>query len=368
MHVNLDRRTARAEAGLLWGEFDHETQAFGLATTGGIVTHTGVAGLTLGGGFGWLMRKHGLACDNVLAVDMVTADGELVSASETKNADLLWGVRGGGGNFGIITSFEFALHPLGPEILAGSVVYPADQAETVMRAYRDYVATAPDELGTIVILTHAPTVPVLPEAIHGQPIVSIGVCYAGPIAEAERVVWPLRTLGDPLLDNVYPTTYKAHQAMLDPGVPHGWNYFWKSHYLGVLSDDAIRTIIEKAWQTHSPKSYTIMFHLGGAVRYLGDNATAFGGRSAEHAINIDAAWPADVESGHEDIEWARAMWSALAPYSTGGVYVNFLGDEGQERVKAAYGLKNYERLVALKDRYDPTNFFRLNQNIRPRGN
>jgi FAD/FMN-containing dehydrogenase len=368
MHVDTDRRTARAEAGLLWGEFDHETQAFGLATTGGIVTHTGIAGLTLGGGFGWLMRKHGLACDNVLAVDMVTADGELVSASETKNADLFWGVRGGGGNFGIITSFEFALHPIGPEILAGSVMYPADQAETVMRAYRDYIATAPDELGTIVILHHAPAVPELPEDIHGQPIVNIGVCYAGPIAEAERVVRPLRSLGDPLVDNVRPTTYRAHQAMLDPGVPHGWNYFWKSHYLGVLSNDAIRTMIHRAWQTHSPKSYTIMFHLGGAVRYLGDNATAFGGRGAEHAINIDAAWPTDLEGGSEDIEWARAMWSALAPYSTGGVYVNFLGDEGQERVKAAYGLKNYERLVALKDRYDPNNFFCLNQNIRPRGN
>jgi FAD/FMN-containing dehydrogenase len=368
MHVDTDRRTARAEAGLLWGEFDHETQAFGLATTGGIVTHTGIAGLTLGGGFGWLMRKHGLACDNVLAVDMVTADGELVSASETKNADLFWGVRGGGGNFGIITSFEFALHPIGPEILAGSVMYPADQAETVMRAYRDYIATAPDELGTIVILHHAPAVPELSEDIHGQPIVNIGVCYAGPIAEAERVVRPLRSLGDPLVDNVRPTTYRAHQAMLDPGVPHGWNYFWKSHYLGVLSNDAIRTMIHRAWQTHSPKSYTIMFHLGGAVRYLGDNATAFGGRGAEHTINIDAAWPTDLEGGSEDIEWARAMWSALAPYSTGGVYVNFLGDEGQERVKAAYGLKNYERLVALKDRYDPNNFFCLNQNIRPRGN
>jgi FAD/FMN-containing dehydrogenase len=368
MHVDPERRTARAEAGLLWGEFDHETQAFGLATTGGIVTHTGIAGLTLGGGLGWLMRKHGLTCDNLLSVDVVTADGELVHASEFANADLFWGVRGGGGNFGIITSFEFALHPVGPEVLAGPVVYPAAQAETVMRAYRDYIATAPTELGTIATLRHAPVVPWLPTDVHGRPIVSIAVCYAGPITEAEDVVGPLRSLGDPLADIVRPTTYMANQAMFDSGAPHGWNYYWKSHYMSVLSDDAIRTMIDKAWQTHSPKSYTIMFHLGGAVRYLSDDATAFGGRGAEHAININAAWPAELEGGSEDIEWARAMWSALAPYSTGGVYMNFLGDEGQERVKAAYGVEKYEKLVALKDRYDPTNFFRMNQNIRPSGN
>jgi FAD/FMN-containing dehydrogenase len=367
IRVDPDARTARAEAGLLWGEFDHETQAFGLATTGGIVTHTGIAGLTLGGGLGWLMRKYGLSCDNLLSVDVVTADGELVHASDSENPDLFWGVRGGGGNFGIIASFEFALHPLGPEVLAGQVVYSADQAEPVMRAYRDFIATAPNELGTIAILTHAPAAPWLPEDVHGQPIVSIGMCYAGPIAEAENVVRPLHSLGNPLADIVRPTTYTAHQAMLDPGVPHGWNYYWKSHYSGVLSDDAIRTMVDKAWETHSPNSYTIIFHLGGALRHLSDDATAFGGRGAEHAINIDAAWPAELEGGSEDIEWARAMWSALVPYSTGGVYMNFLGDEGQERVKAAYGLEKYERLVALKGRYDPTNFFRMNQNIRPSG-
>ncbi len=368
MRVDPGARTARAEAGLLWGEFDHETQAFGLATTGGIVTHTGIAGLTLGGGIGWLMRKHGLSCDNLLSVDVVTADGELVHASESENPDLFWGVRGGGGNFGIVTSFEFALHPVGPEVLAGPVVYPAEQAETVMRAYRDFIPTAPDELGTIVNLRHAPAAPWLPEDVHGKPAVIIAVCYAGPVAEAEKVVAALRGLGDPLADIVRSTTYVANQAMFDAGVPHGWNYYWKSHYTGVLNDDGIRAIIDHAWQTRSPMSYTVMFHLGGAVRRLSDAATAFGGRAAEHAININAAWPTELEKGSEDIEWARKMWSALAPHSTGGVYMNFLGDEGQERVKAAYGLEKYERLVALKDRYDPTNFFRMNQNIRPSGN
>jgi FAD/FMN-containing dehydrogenase len=250
MRVDPDRRTARAEAGLLWGEFDHETQAFGLATTGGIVTHTGIAGLTLGGGFGWLMRKHGLSCDNLLSVDIVTADGEFVRANATQNADLFWGIRGGGGNFGIVTSFEFALHPLGPEILAGPMVYPADQAESVMRAYRDFIASAPDELGTIATLHHAPAVSWLPEAVHEQPIMSIGVCYAGPIAEAEKVVAPLRHLGDPLADIVRPTTYKANQAVFDAGVPHGWNYYWKSHYMFILSDDAIRSLFDYFCDNH----------------------------------------------------------------------------------------------------------------------
>ncbi len=365
MHVDPETRTAHAEAGLLWGEFDQETQTFGLATTGGIVTQTGIAGLTLGGGIGWLMRKHGLTCDNLRSVDIVTAEGELVRASETENAELFWGLRGGGGNFGIVTSFEFALHPLGPEILAGPIVYAADQAESVLRAYRDFIATAPSSLGTIVNLRHAPAVSWLPDNVHGQPIVIIAMCYAGPIAEAESVVAPLRSLGDPLVDILRPTTYITNQAMFDASVPHGWNYYWKSHYMSVLGNDAIHTLIDKAWQTHSPKSYTIIFHLGGAVRQVSEDATAFGGREAEYALNINAAWPDELQGGSADIEWAQSTWSALAPYSTGGVYMNFLGDEGQDRVKAAYGLKKYERLVALKDRYDPTNFFRLNQNIKP---
>lgn len=365
IRVDPTARTAQAEPGLLWGAFDQETQRFGLATTGGIVTHTGLAGLTLGGGIGWLMRKHGLTCDNLLSAEVITADGEFLRASPEENADLFWGIRGGGGNFGIVTSFEFQLHPLGPEVLAGPIVYPAEQAEKVLRAYRDFIATAPAELGTIVTLRHAPAVPWLADSVHGRPIVSIAVCYAGPIAEAERVVAPLRALGDPLADVLHSTTYAAIQGMFDASVPHGLHYYWKSHYSGPLSDEAISTLGAHSWKKHSPASYTIIFHMGGAVRRLPEEATAFSGRAAEHAININAAWPSNLEEGSQDIEWTGQMWSALVPFSTGGVYMNFLGNEGQDRIKAAYGLEKYQRLVALKNKYDPTNFFRMNQNIKP---
>jgi FAD/FMN-containing dehydrogenase len=313
------------------------------------------------------MRKHGLTCDNLISADLVTAEGESLTAGEQQHPDLFWAIRGGGGNFGIVTSFTFRLHPHGPEVLAGPILFAADQAESVLRAYRDFVVEAPDELGTVVILTHAPPAPWLPDSIHGQPVVIIAMCYAGPVEEGRRVVAPLRRLGTPLADVVGPTRYIAHQSMLDPGVPHGHHYYWKSHYSKELSDDAIRTLVERAWQVRSPMSYIIIFHLGGAVGRVSEDATAFHGRRAVHAINIDAVWPADMEAGREDIEWARGMWEALAPFSTGGVYMNFLGNEGPERVRAAYGLKNYERLRAIKQQYDPSNFFRMNQNIRPAG-
>ncbi|HJU75709.1 MAG TPA: FAD-binding oxidoreductase, partial [Gemmatimonadaceae bacterium] len=248
MWVDPSARTARAQAGLLWGEFDRETQRFGLATPGGIVTHTGIAGLTLGGGLGWLMRRHGLTCDNLLSADVVTADGELVRASAEENADLFWGLRGGGGNFGIVTSFEYRLHPVGPTVLAGVLLHPAARAGEVLDFYRRYIASAPNELMSIVVLRMAPPAPFLPVEIHGQPVVIIATCYAGPVEEGEKAIAPLRRFGEPLADMIQPTTYLSHQAMLDASVPHGLGYYWKSEYLPPLGDDLLSTLVEHAWR------------------------------------------------------------------------------------------------------------------------
>ena len=364
MWVDPGARTARAQAGLLWGEFDHETQRFGLATPGGIVTHTGIAGLTLGGGLGWLMRRHGLTCDNLLSADVVTADGELVRASAEENADLFWGLRGGGGNFGIVTSFEYRLHPVGPIVLAGVILHPAARAREVLDFYRHYIASAPNELMTIVVLRMAPPAPFLPAAIHGQPVVIIAVCYAGHVEEGERVIAPLRRFGEPLADLIQPTPYAAHQAMLDASVPHGLGYYWKSEYLPPLSDALIATLTEHAWRVATPASYTALFHLGGAVSQEDSEGSAFEDRRATHAMTIDGVW-SEPAASRACIAWARDFWEAVRPHSTGGVYVNFLGEEGQDRVRTAYGAAKYERLRALKRKYDPTNFFRMNQNIVP---
>jgi FAD/FMN-containing dehydrogenase len=343
------------------GEVDAATQAHGLATPGGIVTHTGIAGLTVGGGLGWLMRKHGLSCDNLVACEVVTAEGKLVRASADEHADLFWSLQGGGGNFGIVTGFEYRLHPVGPEVLAGVVLYPAEQAGQVLRTYRDCVAAAPEELTTIVILLKAP--PFLPEHLHGRPVVILAVCYAGDLAEGKAVLAPLRTLGEPLIDLIEPKPYVEHQGMLDAGVPHGLRYYWKSHYLPALSDAAIDALIEHAWAAPSPQSYTIMFHLGGAIRRRSPADSAFEDRTAEHALNIDAVW-SDPETDAAQIAWTRRMFEAMQPFGT-GVYVNFLGEEGEERVRAAYGREKYERLARIKAKYDTDNFFRMNQNIRP---
>ncbi|MGH7321844.1 MAG: FAD-binding oxidoreductase [Candidatus Rokuibacteriota bacterium] len=364
MWVDPAARTGRAQAGLLWGEFDHETQAFGLATPGGIITHTGIGGLTLGGGLGWLMRRHGLTCDNLLSADLVTADGELLRASAEEHADLFWGLRGGGGNFGVVTSFEYRLHPVGPIVLAGVMLHPAARAREVLGFYRDYIAAAPDELTTIVVLRMAPPAPFLPPSVHGQPVVVIGACYAGPLEEGERAVAPLRRFGEPLVDLIRPTPYASHQALFDPTAPHGLNYYWKSEYLPPLSDALIDTLTEHAWRVETPESYTIMFHLGGAVGRQDPEGSAFEDRRATHAAVIDAVWSEPARAS-ACVAWTQKFWEAIRPCSTGHIYVNFLGEEGQDRVRAAYGEAKYERLRALKRKYDPTNFFRMNQNIVP---
>lgn len=364
MWVDPRARVARAQPGLLWGEFDHETQPFGLATPGGIVTHTGIAGLTLGGGLGWLMRRHGLTADNLLSADVVTADGALVRASAEEHADLFWGLRGGGGNFGIVTSFEYRLHAVGPTVLAGVILHPAARAREVLAFYRDYIASAPDELMTIVVLRMAPPAPFLPESIHGQPVVIIAVCCAGPVEEGERAVAPLRRFGEPLADLIRPTPYASHQALLDASVPHGLGYYWKSEYLRPLSDALIDTLVAHAWRVETPESYAAMFHMGGAVGREDPDGSAFEDRRATHAMTIDGVWSEPTASG-ACIAWARSFWEAVRPHSTGRVYMNFLGEEGEDRVRAAYGTTKYERLRALKRKYDPTNFFRMNQNIVP---
>jgi FAD/FMN-containing dehydrogenase len=365
VRVDPAARTARADAGVLWGELDRETQLHGLATVGGIVTHTGIAGLTLGGGIGWLMRKHGATVDNLLSADLVTADGEVVTASEESNADLFWGIRGGGGNFGIATSFEYRLHPVGPIVLAGPIFHPLERAGEVLRFYREFAAAAPDELTTIFELGVAPPAPFLPAEVHGKPIVMVGACYAGRPQEGLEVVQPLKALGNPIVDLLEPKPYLALQSMFDPAVPHGWHRYWKSVELPALTDEAIDTLVEQASAFTSPKSYCIVFQLGGELGRVAEADTAYGQRDAAYNVNVNAVWTPEDPDGERHIAWARNFFDALQPHARRRVYVNFLGDEGPERVRAAYGAEKYGRLVELKRTYDPTNFFRLNQNIEP---
>ena len=363
IRVDPEARTARVQAGALWGELDRETQAFGLATTGGVVTHTGVAGLTLGGGIGWLHRKLGLSIDQLLGVDLVTADGEFVKASESENADLFWGVRGGGGNFGIVTEFEFRLHPVGPTVVAGPVFWRMEESPDVLRFYRDWIAECPDELMTLVLHRKAPPLPIIPQEFHGELVVGVAACYAGPLEEGEAFLRPLKEFRSPVVDACVPKPYVGHQAMLDPAFPHHWWYYVRSCDVGELTDEVIDITAEHSLQIQSPQTAFPIWQLGGAVSRVDDDETAFNGRHAGHTFNILGATTTS-EGFDQEREWARAFWSALEPYQT-SVYVNFLMEEGEERVREAYGAEKYDRLKALKRKYDPDNFFRINQNIPP---
>jgi FAD/FMN-containing dehydrogenase len=365
--VDPAARTARAQAGVLWGEMDAATQEHGLATVGGIVTHTGIAGLTLGGGIGWLMRRCGATVDNLLGAEVVTADGDVVQAGAEEHPELFWGLRGGGGNFGIVTSFEYRLHAVGPTVLAGPIFHALEDGPEVLRFYRDYIAEAPDELTTIVMLRQAPALPFMPAELHGRPVVMVTACYAGAIERGEEVLAPLRRFGRPLVDAVGPRPYVELQSLFNPGVPHGWHYYWKSWALPPLQDAAIDTLVEQAHRITSPRSYVIVFQLGGALARVGEHDTAFGQRDAAHDVNINAVWLPDDPARDEHVRWARECYAALEPFATGRTYVNFLADEGQQRVRAAYGEERYARLVALKRAHDPDNVFRLNQNIDPGG-
>ena len=363
MRVDPEAGTARAQAGVLLGEMDSETQAFGLAVPAGIVTHTGLAGLTLGGGIGWLQRKYGLTIDQLLSVEVVTAEGELVRASEDENADLFWGLRGGGGNFGIVTEFEFRLNPVGPMVLAGPVMWPMEDATKVLRFYRDWIKDVPDELTTIVTCRRVLPVPTVPEELHGRHVVIVGCCYAGPVEEGERVLKPLRDFGSPLIDACASRPFVEHQAMLDPSFPHGWWYYIRSANLAELGDEVIDTMADHGLRITSPVTVFSIFHLGAAVARVGDEEAAFTGRDAGHVLNVIGTTRTG-EGFDGEREWARGLWSALQPHHQ-NVYVNFLMNEGEDRIRQAYGAEKYDRLKALKRRYDPDNFFRLNQNIPP---
>lgn len=361
--VDPKARTVMVEAGALLGDVDRETQAFGLAVPAGIVTHTGIAGLTLGGGIGWIMRKYGLTIDNLRSVDLVTADGHLVKASDDDNADLFWGVRGGGGNFGIVTRFEFSLHAVGPQVVAGPVFWAMEDAPKVLRFYREWLADCPDELMTLFVQRRAPALPVVPPELVGKHVVAVVACYAGSIEDGERVMRPLKSFGSPVLDLCMPKPYLAHQSMFDPSFRHGCWYYVRSCDIAELDDDVIDIMVEYGNRIVSPITSVALWQMGGAVARVGEDETAFNGRHAGFTFNING----NSESGEgfdAEREWARAYWSALASHHT-SVYVNFLMEEGEDRIRQAYGADKYDRLKALKRKYDPTNFFRLNQNIRP---
>jgi FAD/FMN-containing dehydrogenase len=364
VRVDPAARRAMVGGGAVWADVDHETQAHGLATTGGLVSSTGVAGFTLGGGIGWLMRKQGLACDNLVAVDVVTADGRLVHASETENADLLWGLRGGGGNFGIATQFELQLHPVGPLVYAGPIFYPADADHDLLRVFRDWSAHAPDEITAVINLTTAPPLPVIPEEWHGKKVAAFVAVSAGHVDEGDSLVRELRSVAEPIADLLGPMPYHVIQTLLDPLWPKGINAYFKATNLARLDDALIDRLSDVHLGAPGPQCEIHVHQMGGAVGRVPEGSTAFAERSMPFVLNAVTGWhddDPDVADAHRD--WAREVIDAASDASTGRAYVNFLGDT--DAARSSYGDETYARLVALKNTYDPTNVFRLNQNIEP---
>ncbi len=365
VHVDPSTKTVRVQGGALLGDVDRETQLFGLAVPSGAVSTTGVAGLTLHGGVGHLRRKYGLSIDNLLSVDIVTADGEHRRASATENEDLFWAVRGAGSNFGVVTSFEFQAHPVGPMVMVGAVFYPLEDLKTVVPAWRDYMATAPDELSSIGFCWNVPPGEPFPAEHHGKPVVIVAGVYSGSVDEGGPVVQPLRELAQPLIDLSGPWPYVALQSGFDALFPKGQLRYWKSRALAELSDAAIDDIADFASRRVSPLTDITMWHHGGAMSRVGETETAYGGRDTNFLVTAESSWddPAQTDAG---IQWGRDLWDAMGKHSTGGIYLNFagFGEEKEALVKAAYGA-NYERLAQLKAKYDPGNLFRMNFNITP---
>jgi FAD/FMN-containing dehydrogenase len=362
VRVDPSARRATVGAGAVWADVDHETQAHGLATTGGLVSTTGVAGFTLGGGIGWMMRKHGLACDNLVAADVVTADGRLIRATETDNPDLFWGLRGGGGNFGIVTQFEFDLHPLGPVIYAGPVFYPAQAAHDLLRVFREWAVDAPDEITALVNLTTAPPLPVIPEQWHGKKVAALIAASTGPINEGDALVRNLRNVAEPIADLLGPMPYNVIQTLIDPLWAKGIHSYFKATNLTRLDDELIGRLCDLQLAAPGPQCEIHVHQMGGAVERVAESETAFAERSMPFVLNAVTGWHTP-EAGPAHQEWAREVIAAASEASTGRAYVNFLGDADSART--AYGEETYARLVSLKNDYDPTNVFRLNQNIEP---
>jgi FAD/FMN-containing dehydrogenase len=367
--VRVDPASGRvhAQGGATWADMDRETQLFGLAVPGGVVSTTGIGGLTLHGGAGHLRRKYGLSIDNLLSVDIVTADGVVRQASATENDDLFWAVRGAGSNFGVVTSFEFQSHPIGPMIMVAAVFYPQEEVKTLLPAWRDVVAAAPNELSSIALCWSIPPGEPFPEEHHGKPVVAIAGAYAGAVEDGEAVVQPLRELGEPLIDLSGPWPWVGLQSGFDALFPKGGFYYWKSRALAELSAAAIDDIADYAGRRPSPLTDVIVWHNGGAMSEVGETDTAYGGRDASFLVTGEASW-SDPAVTDDALAWSRAFWDTMGRHSTGGMYLNFagLGEEKEALVKAGYGV-NYERLRELKAKYDPANVFRMNLNIPPAG-
>jgi FAD/FMN-containing dehydrogenase len=361
--VDAEKRRAYVEPGATLADLDEATQRYGLATPVGINSTTGIAGLTLGGGFGWLTRKYGMTVDHLVSVDLVTAEGRKIRASGTDNPDLFWALRGGGGNFGVVTRFEFQLFPVGPEIFAGLMVFPFSQAKQILNKYRQFVKSAPEDLNVWVVLRKAPPLPFLPENVHGKEVVVLPIFYTGAAAEAEKLIAPLRAFGEPYGEHLGLQPYVAWQKAFDPLLTAGARNYWKSHNFTEIAGEAVDLIVEFAGKLPSPQCEIFIGLIAGAPNRIAPEAMAYGHRDAKFVLNVHARWD-EVEDDQKGIAWARGFFEASKPYASAGAYVNFMTAEESDRVIAAYGA-NYERLAQIKKRYDPDNIFHLNQNIKP---
>jgi FAD/FMN-containing dehydrogenase len=361
--VDPDSQTVRVEPGVTLGDLDAATQAHSLAVPTGINSTTGIAGLTLGGGFGWISRKYGMTVDNLLSARVVLADGSVVVASESENSDLFWGLRGGGGNFGVATSFEFQAHPVGPEILAGLIVHPFSAAPEVLRAYRDFVKDAPDEVTVWAVMRKAPPLPFLPEDVHGTEVLILATMYTGDMSEGEVALAPLRDIGEPIADVIGPHPFTGWQQAFDPLLTPGERNYWKTHDFDEMSDAMLDTVLGYVATLPDPQCEVFIAHLGGAQGRVSDDATAYQGRNAAFLMNVHGRW-SDASQDEGGVRWCRELWNATGQYATGEAYINFMTEEEGDRLESAYG-SSYQRLVELKNRYDPSNLFRLNQNIPP---